>query len=30
MMDDSDPIVQISAAGAVLRINSRDSQGVVD
>lgn len=30
MMDDSDPLVQISAAGAVLRINNSDSWVVVD
>jgi HEAT repeat protein len=30
MMDDSDPIVQISAAGAVLRINNPDSLVEVD
>jgi len=30
MMDDSDPIVQISAAGAVLRINNDDSMAIVD
>lgn len=30
MMDDSDPLVQISAAGAVLRINNSDSMVVVD
>ncbi len=30
MMDDSDPIVQISAAGAVLRVNKPDSLGLED
>ena len=30
MMDDSDPIVQISAAGAVLRVNKPDSLGLKD
>ena len=30
MMEDSDPLVQISAAGAVLRINNPDSMAIVD
>ena len=30
MMEDSDPLVQISAAGAVLRINNRDSMVIAD
>ena len=30
MMEDSDPLVQVSAAGAVLRINNHDSMAIVD